>query len=50
LITEWDEFKDLDFKKIKELMTTPIIVDGRNIYSPEKLKSLGFIYKGIGRG
>ena len=49
LVTEWDEFKKLDFKKIKKLMRQPIIVDGRNIYEPERLKKLGFTYIGVGR-
>ncbi|HUW22875.1 MAG TPA: UDP binding domain-containing protein, partial [bacterium] len=46
---EWEEFKKLDLKKIKRLMKAPIIVDGRNVFEPEKMKSLGFIYKSIGR-
>lgn len=44
------EFKDLDYKKIKRGMTNPIIIDGVNLLSPEKLKSLGFHYIGVGRG
>lgn len=47
--TEWNEFKELDFKKIKKLMRQPIIVDGRNIYEPAEMKKLGFKYVGIGR-
>lgn len=46
--TEWNEYRQPDFKKIKELMNAPVIFDGRNLYSPEKLKSLGITYKGIG--
>jgi len=49
LVTEWKEFKNLKFTKIKSLMRQPIIVDGRNFYNPEKLKKLGFIYEGVGR-
>jgi len=49
LVTEWNEFKNLNFRKIKKLMRKPIIVDGRNIYEPKKLKKLGFDYLGIGR-
>ena len=49
VLTEWEEFKKLDLKKIKRLMKAPIIVDGRNIFEPEKMKRLGFIYKSIGR-
>jgi len=49
LVTEWDEFKKLDLAKIKKLMRKPVIIDGRNIYDPKKVKKLGFIYEGIGR-
>ena len=49
LATEWNEFKELDFKKIKRLMRQPILVDGRNIYDPAEMKKLGFTYVGIGR-
>jgi UDPglucose 6-dehydrogenase len=49
LVTEWDEFKGLDLLKIKELLTTPAIIDGRNMFDPAKLKELGFIYQGVGR-
>jgi len=50
IVTEWNEFKKLDLKKIKKLMKQPIIVDGRNIYDPKEMKKLGFKYVGIGRG
>jgi UDPglucose 6-dehydrogenase len=49
IVTEWDEFKELDFSKIKKLMHQPIIIDGRNIYEPQTLKKMGFKYVGIGR-
>jgi len=49
IITEWDEFKELDFSKIKKLLRRPFIIDGRNIYEPKSLKKLGFTYAGIGR-
>ncbi|MEW6686041.1 MAG: UDP-glucose/GDP-mannose dehydrogenase family protein [Candidatus Edwardsbacteria bacterium] len=49
ILTEWDEFKGLDLLRLKSLMKQPIIVDGRNIFEPEKMKELGFIYKGVGR-
>lgn len=49
IVTEWDEFKKLDLNKIKKLLKHPIIVDGRNIFDPKKMKAMGFIYKGIGR-
>jgi len=48
-ITEWDEFKNLDFEKIKNIMANPIIIDGRNIFEPSEMKRLGFEYYSIGR-
>ena len=49
IITEWDEFKGLDLKKIKDVMANPIIIDGRNIFKPEYVRSLGFEYYSVGR-
>ena len=49
IITEWDEFKNLDFKRIKSLMKHPLIIDGRNIYKPEDVKKESFAYISIGR-
>jgi len=49
ICTEWEEFKSLDLEKIKACMRRPFILDGRNIYDKDKLLSLGFEYKGIGR-
>lgn len=49
ILTDWNEFKEADLKKIKSLMKTPNIIDGRNIYDPEKTKELGFSYIGVGR-
>lgn len=48
--TDWPEFIDLDFESIKKLMNRPVIIDGRNLYNPERIKALGFEYIGIGRG
>lgn len=50
IVTEWDEFKELDFKKIRMLLKRPLIIDGRNIYDPLAMKKAGFDYIGIGRG
>ncbi len=50
LVTEWNEFKQINFTRIKELMKTPIIVDGRNLWDQESLKKMGFAYFGVGRG
>lgn len=49
IITEWNEFKELDFCKIKRLLKQPIIFDGRNICDSQKMKKLGFKYFCIGR-
>lgn len=49
IVTDWNEFKELNFTKIKKLMKNPVIIDGRNIYNPEKIKGLGFTYVGVGR-
>lgn len=49
IITEWNEFKQLDLREIKKAMKAPFFFDGRNIYDPKKMRSLGFIYKGVGR-
>jgi nucleotide sugar dehydrogenase len=48
LITPHDDFKSIDFEKVKELMKSPIVIDGRRIYDPDKLRNIGFCYKGIG--
>ncbi|MFH1259378.1 MAG: UDP-glucose/GDP-mannose dehydrogenase family protein [Elusimicrobiota bacterium] len=50
VITEWAEFKKLDFTRIKKIMRTPVLIDARNIYQPKKMQDAGFIYKSIGRG
>ena len=49
IVTEWNEFREPDFSRIRKLMRTPVIFDGRNLYSPEHLKALGFTYYSIGR-
>jgi len=49
ILTEWNEFKELDLEKIKGLMKNKLIIDGRNIYNPEEMKKLGFKYIGVGR-
>jgi UDPglucose 6-dehydrogenase len=49
VVTEWQEFREPDFARIKKLMRTPVIFDGRNIYQREQMKTLGFTYFSIGR-
>jgi UDPglucose 6-dehydrogenase len=50
IVTEWNEFKELDFVKAKRLLKRPLIIDGRNIYEPGSLEKLGFTYIGVGNG
>jgi UDPglucose 6-dehydrogenase len=49
VVTEWNEFKQLDLEKIKGLLKSPIIYDGRNIYDPKLMKEMGFNYRAVGR-
>jgi UDPglucose 6-dehydrogenase len=49
IVTEWRQFREADLKRIKELMDLPVIVDGRNIYNPDTIRSLGFEYRSVGR-
>jgi UDPglucose 6-dehydrogenase len=49
LVTEWNEFREPDFERMKKLMRQPLIVDGRNIYMPEAVRGHGFTYVSIGR-
>jgi UDPglucose 6-dehydrogenase len=49
IITEWPEFRTVDWKALKRTMNTPIVFDGRNLYDPMKMKQLGIEYYGIGR-
>ena len=48
LVTEWREYQSPDFTRIKSLLKSPIIVDGRNIWSSYELRGQGFEYSGIG--
>jgi UDPglucose 6-dehydrogenase len=50
IVTEWNEFKQLDMGRLKRVMRKPVIIDGRNIYEPETMKTHGFTYRGVGRG
>ena len=49
VVTEWNEFREPDFKRMKKLMKHPVIFDGRNIYNPAQVRELGFTYASIGR-
>ena len=49
IVTEWDAFRALDFKRVKELANAPVLVDLRNIYNPEDMAAAGFTYVSVGR-
>jgi len=49
LVTEWNEFREPDFARMKKLLRAPVVFDGRNIYNPEQIKAQGFRYFSIGR-
>jgi UDPglucose 6-dehydrogenase len=50
ILTDWNEFKQLDFERIRGLMNGAVIIDGRNVYDPKAMAKMGFTYRGIGRG
>ena len=49
VVTDWNEFKQLDLSRLKDAMRSPVVVDGRNIYDGNTMRELGFIYRGTGR-
>jgi UDPglucose 6-dehydrogenase len=49
VLTEWNQFRSINLKRLKLGMRRPVIVDGRNIWDPAKMRDLGFVYRGIGR-
>ncbi len=49
VVTEWNQFKDADLGRVKELLKTPALVDGRNIYNPADVAAMGFGYESMGR-
>jgi UDPglucose 6-dehydrogenase len=50
LVTEWNEFRHPDFDRMKALMKSPVVFDGRNVFDPKRMREKGFTYQGIGRG
>jgi UDPglucose 6-dehydrogenase len=50
VLTDWNEYRHPDFERMRSLLRRPLIVDGRNLYAPEKMQRLGFEYHSIGRG
>jgi UDPglucose 6-dehydrogenase len=49
LVTEWNEFRHPDFERMRAAMRAPVVFDGRNVYNPARMRSLGFTYHGVGR-
>jgi len=49
VVTEWNEFREPNFERMRQLLKAPVVFDGRNIYSPEHMRALGFAYFSIGR-
>jgi UDPglucose 6-dehydrogenase len=50
IVTEWNEFRNLDLRRLKRIMRRPLLCDLRNIYEPEEVEKAGFRYVGVGRG
>jgi UDPglucose 6-dehydrogenase len=50
VVTDWNEYRFPDFARLRSALKAPVIVDGRNLYDPAKMKALGFTYRSIGRG
>jgi UDPglucose 6-dehydrogenase len=49
LVTEWNEFRHPDFERLKSLMKSPVVFDGRNVLDPARMREMGFTYYGVGR-
>jgi UDPglucose 6-dehydrogenase len=49
LVTEWNEFRSLDLARVKSLLTQPLVIDLRNVYAPDEMRTAGFVYHSIGR-
>jgi UDPglucose 6-dehydrogenase len=49
IVTDWNEYRHPDFERMRTLLRRPLVVDGRNLYAPEKMRDLGFEYFSIGR-
>ena len=50
VVTDWNEFKQIDLERVRDIMNQPVLLDGRNIYDPQLMLDLGFKYRGLGRG
>jgi UDPglucose 6-dehydrogenase len=49
IVTEWNEFRNPDFERMKRILKAPVIFDGRNVYEPQQMVALGFTYYSMGR-
>ena len=49
IVTDWNEYRHPDFERIKQTLRRPILIDGRNLYDPQKMVELGFRYDSVGR-
>jgi UDPglucose 6-dehydrogenase len=49
IVTEWGQFRALDLERIKQEMAQPVVIDLRNVYRPEDMEALGFVYESVGR-
>ena len=50
IVTEWEQFRALDFARLKTVMERPVLVDLRNIYKADEMARHGFVYESVGRG
>jgi UDPglucose 6-dehydrogenase len=50
IVTDWNEYRHPDFHRMKAALRNPVVIDGRNLYHPERMKSFGFVYESLGRG
>ena len=49
VVTDWNEYRHPDFARIRDTLAQPLVVDGRNLYTPDRMRALGFTYFSIGR-
>ena len=49
VVTDWNEYRHPDFNRMKASLRRPIVIDGRNLYEPTKMRALGFTYSSVGR-
>jgi UDPglucose 6-dehydrogenase len=50
IVTDWNEYRFPDFGRVKAALRSPVVIDGRNLYVPDRMRELGFVYRSIGRG